>query len=191
MKRLIEKIIAYVPTNKQEQVDKHLMLSYVDLFPDVITRNNVFCHFTSSGFILNETCTKALMVHHNIFKTYSWVGGHLDGNPDCLAVAQKEALEETGLKRLKILSPNIISLDILPVIGHFKSKKYITPHLHLSLGYLFMATEGDDIRAKRDENSDVKWLPLDELEKHISEKHMLTIYQKIIEKVRFLREAPF
>jgi len=191
MKQLIERIVTYNPVNDQERIDKQLILTYIDMFADVLTRNNKICHFTSSGFILNETCSKVLMVHHNIFNSYSWVGGHLDGDPDCLGVAHQEGLQETGLSSLKMLSPNIMSIDILPVIGHYKNSEYVAPHLHMSIAHLFMASEKSQTRAKLDENSAVKWLPIHDLETHIAEPHLLVIYDKIKEKVRLLQEAPF
>jgi len=191
MQRLIERITAYRPVNEQERLDQRLILSYIDIFADVLTRNNQFCHFTSSAFIVNESCSKVLMVHHNIFKTFSWVGGHLDGNPDCLAVAQKEIFEETGLDQLHVSHPHIVSLDILPVIGHYKDGLYVRPHLHLSIAHLFLAPETRELRPKHDENSAVAWLPLADLANHINEPQLLGIYDKIQEKIRFLQEAPF
>jgi len=172
-------------------MDRQLMLSYIDMFSDVLTRYNKICHFTSSGFVLNETCSKVLMVHHNIFNTYSWIGGHLDGNPDCLRVAHDEVLEETGLKQIKVICPQIMSLDILPVIGHYKNGKYVTPHLHLSISYIFMAVEKMAVKPKLDENSAVKWLSINALERHINEPQLLVIYNKIKAKVKILQEAPF
>jgi len=37
------------------------------------------------------------MIHHNIYKTWTWTGGHLDGEVDLLKLALKEANEETGI----------------------------------------------------------------------------------------------
>ena len=48
---------------------------------------------TSSGLIFNKNLDKILMVHHNIYNTWSWTGGHADGEDDLLKVAIKEAKE--------------------------------------------------------------------------------------------------
>ena len=37
------------------------------------------------------------MVYHNIYDSWSWLGGHADGETDLLAVALREVKEETGL----------------------------------------------------------------------------------------------
>lgn len=41
-----------------------------------------------------------LMVYHNIYDSWSWTGGHADGDEDVLHVAMKEAKEETGIQTL-------------------------------------------------------------------------------------------
>ena len=97
------------------------MLDYLHLFEgNILTRENEFAHFTSSGFILNENKDKVLMIYHNLYNSWAWTGGHADGEEDLLKVAIKEAKEETGVVNIQPLSTQIMSLDILPVWGHMK-----------------------------------------------------------------------
>ena len=67
---LKELIRNYKPYNMQETEDKKVMLKYLDTFDDCLTRNNVFGHFTSSSFVVNQDYTKVLMAYHNIYKSY-------------------------------------------------------------------------------------------------------------------------
>ncbi len=62
------------------------------------------------------------MIHHNIYKTWAWTGGHADGDPDLIHVAIKEAIEETGVKHFHVVSEEILSLDVLTVDGHIKKR---------------------------------------------------------------------
>ena len=55
-------------------------MEYLNTFNDVLTRNNKMCHFTASSWIINKDKTKVLMVYHNIYKSWSWTGGHADGD---------------------------------------------------------------------------------------------------------------
>ena len=64
LKKEIEK---YVPFNEQEEKDKEAFLSYISTFEDVLTRKNIFGHFSSSALVLNKNRTKILAVHHNIY----------------------------------------------------------------------------------------------------------------------------
>lgn len=179
LKELIEN---YKPNCIQEEIDKKVILKYLNTFDNLETRENEFAHFTSSAFIVNQDKTKVLMAYHNIYKSYSWLGGHLDGNLDTLEVAILESEEESSIQNLKLLNPNIVSLDIISVIGHFKKDKWISPHVHLNVTYLFQTNDKDFIKNKEDENSSVAWIPLNEIKNLVEEKHMLTIYQKIIDK---------
>ena len=182
LKQNIEK---YLPYNEQEEVDKRIMLKYIEDFDDVLTRDNEYGHFTSTAFILNKQRTKILMIYHNIYKSWAWVGGHSDGDSDLLKVAIKEAKEETGLKSVIPILDNIYSLEILTVNGHFKRGKYVGSHVHLNITYLLEADEKEEIRIKEDENSGVKWIPIDEVVNASSEKWTKeNIYSKVIEKMK-------
>ena len=71
-----DEIAAYVPQNEQEEADKRMMLTYIDLFPQtILTRDNEIAHFTSSGFIVNADCSKVLMAHHNLYRVWAWSAG--------------------------------------------------------------------------------------------------------------------
>ncbi len=91
--KLYETVNAYQAQDEQEIKDRSMMLKLIALFPDIITRNNDIAHFTASLWIINQDHTKVLMVYHNIYDSWSWCGGHLDGTNDPLAVALKEGKE--------------------------------------------------------------------------------------------------
>ena len=184
---LKEKIENYLPYNIEEQKDKELILKYMDIFDDVLTRKNEIGHFTSSCLIVNKEKTKVLMVYHNIYDSWSWVGGHADGDDDLLHVSLKEASEETGLKNVIPLSKDIFSLEVLGVDGHMKKGGYISTHIHLNITYLLCANENDITHIKEDENSDVKWFELEEAIKASSEPHMKKIYNKLNNKLKNLK----
>ena len=100
---LKENLEKYIPYNEQEEADKEVMLSYINNFDNVLTRENKYGHFTSSAFVLNRERTKILMAYHKIYDSWAWVGGHSDGDSDLLHVAMKEAKEETGVKDIGFL----------------------------------------------------------------------------------------
>ncbi|MDW8803172.1 NUDIX hydrolase [Clostridium sp. A1-XYC3] len=180
----IQSIKEYCPYNEQEEKDKEIMLKCINIFNDILTRNNEIVHITSSAFIVNREKDKVLMVHHNIYNSWSWTGGHADGEEDLLLVAVKEAKEETGIKNVYPVTKDIFSLDILPVIGHIKKGKYVSPHLHLSIAYLIEADESELLIIKEDENSDVKWIPMNKINMYSNEPHMHKVYNKIVSKIR-------
>jgi len=179
----IDLIKKYKPCNEQETKDKEIIIRYLDMFDDILTRDNELIHITSSAFIVNKNRDKTLMIHHNIYNSWCWTGGHADGESDLLLVAINEAKEETGIKNILPVSNASYSLDILPVFGHMRKGKYISSHLHISVAYLIEADENEPLTVKPDENSDVKWIPIDEIGTYSTEPHMKYIYNKIIYKI--------
>lgn len=181
----IDEIERFVPLFEQEEEDKKWMLAAAAAEPErILTRENALMHMTASSMIINETRDKVLMAYHNIYNSWAWTGGHADGESDLLACALKEAHEETGIRRLRPIMENAVSLEILHVPSHIKRGKYICPHLHFNLTYALIGSEEDETFIKADENSNVGWLPIDTLDQFVSEKIMLPVYQKIISRMR-------
>ena len=182
---LKENLEKYIPYNEQEEADKEVMLSYINNFDNVLTRENKYGHFTSSAFVLNRERTKILMAYHRIYDSWAFVGGHSDGDSDLLHVAMKEAKEETGIKNVTPISENIYSLEIITVNGHEKRGKYVASHVHLNATYLLEADESEEIHVKEDENSGVKWVPINKILEASSEQWVKDrVYAKIINKMK-------
>lgn len=180
---LKEEITAYVPENEQEEKDRSVMLRYLELAPDVLTRQNRIAHFTASSWILNKDHTRVLMIYHNIYRSWSWTGGHADGEENLLAVAVREASEETGIGHFKVIHNGIFSLEILTVDGHEKRGEYVPSHLHLNITYLLEADDGAELIVKPDENSGVKWFSPEDAVSASTEPWMRErIYGKLIKK---------
>ena len=103
---LLENIKNYIPVNPQEQQDKEQMLAYMKHNIQYLSRDNQIAHFTTSIWTVNKERTKTLMVYHNIYNSWSWIGGHADGEEDLCAVALRELKEETGICNAKLNTRN-------------------------------------------------------------------------------------
>ncbi len=180
---LKEYIENYIPYNDQEENDKKIMLNFIKIHSDVLTRKNEFGHFTASSWVLNKSHDKVLMIYHNIYKSWAWTGGHADGEDDLCSVARREVEEETGVSNLKLLNDGIFSLEVIPVIGHVKKGKYVSAHIHYNLTYLFEADESLSLSIKEDENSGVEWIDIKEVVSRSNEEQMKVIYKKLNDKL--------
>lgn len=185
---LINEITYFIPHNEQEQVDKESFLAFMNSFDDCLTRSNIFGHLTASAFVVSEDFKKALVVNHNIFKGYIYPGGHADGESNLYSVALREVEEETGIKVSPVFEDAIFAIQALAIDGHVKRGKYVSPHIHYDVLYLMQAKDldKDKIRKLESENSDVRWIDLDETYGNLAVDFIKPINKKIVEKIRAL-----
>lgn len=175
---------AYRPWNEQEENDRSVMLEMLRAGQELFTRDNRTAHFTASSWIVDAEREHILMAYHNIYQAWAWTGGHADGEKDLLAVALREANEETGV-HARALSPGIFSLEILTVDGHIKKGAYVPSHLHLNITYLLEADRSEPLKVKPDENEAVRWFTKEDALKNCREKWMVErVYSKLNEKLQ-------
>ena len=181
---IYEQIKAYRPWNEQERQDQVLILDFLRKNPDAFYRTNLLAHMTASAWVVNPQRSKVLMVYHRLYDSWSWAGGHADGEEDLLAVALREVREETGVQRLRPVTEEIYSLEVLTVDGHEKHGRYVPSHLHLNVTYLLEAEEDQPLRVCEAENSGVAWFSLaDALAASTEPWFIERIYKKLNEKL--------
>ena len=182
---LLQHLRSYIPQNEQEKCDQLLMLQYLQNNPLCLLRSDKTAHFTASIWTVNRTRDKALMVYHNIYDSWSWIGGHADGEEDLANVALRELSEETGLQQAHLVSPEIFSLEILTVNGHEKSGQYVPCHLHYNVTYLTFADETAPLKANPAENKAVQWMTFEQVLQESTEPWMVQrIYKKLIHRCK-------
>lgn len=180
---LVEEIGKYCPCNAQEAADQKVMLDYLRKNENCLLRENLIAHFTVSVWTVNKARTKTLMVYHNIYDSWSWIGGHADGEEDLRSVALRELQEETGVKNARLVGGDIFSLEVLTVDGHVKRGQYVPSHLHLNVTYLAEADEEEALSVKADENKGVQWFFNEDALKASTEKWFVeNVYKKLIGK---------
>lgn len=181
---VIEQIEAFKPWNEQEARDKELILKSLKTQKDIFTRDNTLAHMTASAWVVNKRHDKVLMAYHNIYHSWSWLGGHADGEEDLLKVAVREVQEESGVQKVTPVLDCIFSLESLTVDGHVKKGKYVSSHLHLNVTYLLEADESECLLVKEDENSNVAWFsPEEAVEASTEPWFQENIYKKLNAKL--------
>ena len=182
---LYHEIQKYTPVNQQEEQDQKLFLKYMENCSDYLDRENQIAHFTASIWTINPERTKTLMVYHNIYDSWSWIGGHADGMEDLRSVAMRELQEETGVRDAALLGGDIFSLESLTVNGHVRRGLYVPSHLHLNVTYLAEVREQEALIVNADENQAVKWWSFEDALRVPNEPWMIThVYKKLVEKCK-------
>ena len=183
-KKLVNQLEKYKPFNEQEMRDRDVILKLLQSDKAIFYRTNLCAHMTASAWVVNRERTKTIMVHHNIYNSWSWMGGHADGNENLLEVAVREVKEECGVENVRPVSQDIFSIEVLPVSGHMKNGKYVNSHLHLNITYLIEADEAEKLSIKEDENSNAGWFTFSDAMAASSEEWFKEhIYAKLIEKL--------
>lgn len=182
---IYEEIARYQPFNEQEARDKALILRFLEQNEDAFLRENRIAHMTASAWVVNPGRDKVLMVYHKIYDSWSWTGGHADGEENLLAVALREVTEETGVTHVRPVSRDIFSLETVTVDGHEKRGEYVSSHLHLNVTYLLEADDTEPLRICEDENKGVAWFSLEGALAASTEPWFVKrIYGKLNEKLK-------
>ena len=183
---LIRQIRAYTPYNEQEETDQKTILRMLQEQEDIFLRENLTAHMTASAWVVNAERTKILMAYHNLYDSWAWLGGHADGEEDLLAVAVREAREESGVDHVRPLLKDVFSVEILTVDGHEKRGQYVPSHLHLNVTWLLEADDTEPTRVRKGENQAVTWFTPEEAVARSTEPWFRErIYGKLNRKLGF------
>ncbi len=153
-------------------VDKFLALL---THPDAYQRTHLPGHITGSAWIVNGDGSKILLVEHAKLKKWLQPGGHADGDENVLAVALREAQEETGLIDLQLIGPSFFDIDIHPIPE--RKQPPFPGHDHYDVRFLFVAREEDELLIS-DESTDLRWIPARDLEKFNAEPSVVRLRDK-------------
>lgn len=116
-------------------------------------------HLTASALVVHPPSRRVLLRWHVKHQRWLQVGGHGDpGESDPLAIALREAREETGLTDLEPW-PDAGLLHAVICLVPASAKE--PAHEHGDLRYVF-ATRHPEAIAPEDEGSPLRWLSLDE-----------------------------
>ncbi|EEG30834.1 hydrolase, NUDIX family [[Clostridium] methylpentosum DSM 5476] len=185
----IQMVTNYRPSCTQEAEDRQTILRYAQLAgPGVLERSDSIAHVTSSAFVLDTSLSHVLLVRHSLRGSWSWPGGHADGNPDLLSVAIRECREETGVRQLTPLSEQIASLDIFAVPAHWKNGDYVGAHLHFSVGFCLVCDRRQPLRPCPRENTAVEWFPLDFITDERFSDADTALYQRLIVRAKMFSQ---
>ena len=137
-------------------------------------------HITASAAVLDPGGSAMLLTLHAKLGKWLQLGGHADGDADPLAVACREAREESGLV-VRPLTTDAIDCDIhaIPAQGDEPA------HFHYDVRFLVVA-EPTPLTITP-ESIALKWVPLAKIESVTSEASLL----RMASKCQALRHPPF
>jgi 8-oxo-dGTP pyrophosphatase MutT (NUDIX family) len=151
---LYQLLTAYHSDDRSEQEYKKTILEFLSQYPNnAFERSLEVGHITASAWLVNKDNTKALLTHHKKLDKWLQLGGHCDGNTDALAVAIKEAQEESGIMNIKPVQYAIFDIDV-HLIPETKKEK---AHYHYDVRFLLQVDSDEDFIIS-EESHNLAWI---------------------------------
>lgn len=135
-----------------EEPHRQRMVALLDSTPDCFQRTSFPGHFTGSALVVSADGTRVLLHHHRKLDRWLQFGGHCDGEENILRVAQREALEESGIDGLILASSRPFDLDIHTIPARATEPE----HEHFDVRYVLIAPE-DAVFLRSDESHELRW----------------------------------
>ena len=145
------------PDPAQEQL-RRAYVAHLELHPDGVWRHCLPAHLTASTLVVDPAGERVLLNHHAKGGFWGQFGGHCEPGDETLAAAAlREAVEESGVADLRLLSEQPVDLD-----RHLLSAAFGGCGEHLDVRYAAVAT-ADAAFGASGESHDVRWFDLSDL----------------------------
>jgi 8-oxo-dGTP pyrophosphatase MutT (NUDIX family) len=151
-------VVAARGGDASHEANRARILAFVDAHPDALHRSCLEGHLTGSAAVIDPSTRQVLLLLHAKVGRWLQPGGHADGDGDLARVALREAVEETGIDGLRVVTP-AIDLDV-HVFHHAGSEE--PDHLHLDVRHLVVAPAGA-VASTNHESRGARWVPVDDL----------------------------
>jgi 8-oxo-dGTP pyrophosphatase MutT (NUDIX family) len=171
---LLQLLKNHEPFNPEETQFKQQMIEFINQNPDCFERSLLTGHITGSAWIVDKTRQFTLLTHHRKLDKWFQTGGHCDGDSDVLNVAMKEAMEETGLIDIQVISPNIFDIDIHEI----PERKGVPTHLHYDVRFLLEADINEPLIVSS-ESSDLTWVEISKVSQLNDSQSIMRMAEKI------------
>lgn len=149
-------VLSVPPGLPEMEAHRRHILDLIDALPAPADRMARPGHLTGSALVLDSTGERILVLLHHKLGIWVQPGGHADGETNLVAVALREATEETGINGL-LIDPIPVDLDV-----HQVAPPAEDPHLHLDVRFLVTAPPGA-MPQRNQESDDIRWVVPDEL----------------------------
>lgn len=170
---LIKLLENYFPEDSAEQSYKTIILDFLLQNPHAFERSLEIGHITASAWLVNKDNTKALLTHHRKLDMWVQLGGHCDGNTDALAVALKEAQEESGISQLQPISCNIFDIDVHFIPENKKEKA----HYHYDVRFLLQVMSDENFVVNH-ESHNLAWIDKNKNNLPTHERSVVRMFEK-------------
>ncbi len=155
---LLTRLTEYKPADPEESRHHREIMTFVTEHSQFHDRSCPQGHVTGSAWVINNSHTHALLLHHKKLNRWLQPGGHIEDDRSVLDTALREAYEESGLTKLLLASESIFDVDI----HYIPARKAEAGHLHYDIRFLLMAGDESQPRVSS-ESRDGRWFSPEEI----------------------------
>jgi len=170
-RKLLQYLEDYRLRFPEEAATVDRFVAFVEYEPRCFERDCWRGHVTGSAWLVDPERSAVLLTHHRKLNIWVQLGGHSDGDPDTLAVARREAEEESGLT-LSLLDPCIYDIDIHEI----PARKSEPAHYHFDVRFAFVAASSDFVVSA--ESMALAWVEISRMAEFSGEESLLRMGQK-------------
>jgi 8-oxo-dGTP pyrophosphatase MutT (NUDIX family) len=150
-------------------------LRFIGEHGDCLLRSCLEGHLTGSAWVVSPDRRRTLLTEHRKLGKWLQLGGHADGEPDLLAVALREAREESGLCGLVPVGTALFDVD-----RHWIPARGAEPaHWHHDLRFMIQADPGEPLTMS-DESRALRWVDVDAVTALNPEESMARMVRKTV-----------
>lgn len=168
-------LLQYEPYDTQEVEYKKIIMKFLEEYIDAFERSLEVGHITASAWLVNKDNSKALLMHHRKLNIWVQLGGHCDGNTDALAVALKEAQEESGIMDIQPVKTDIFDIDVHLIPENKKEKA----HYHYDIRFLLQVKSDEDF-VVNEESHALAWIDKNRNNVPTNERSVARMFDKWI-----------
>jgi len=172
-KQLVALLQNYRPSCSEEKEFKSRMLAFIAQHENCFERSLTIGHFTASAWLLNKDKSKALLMLHTKLNCWIQLGGHCDGDSNVLAIAIKEAQEESGINNIVPVVQGIFDIGIHRIPKNKKEKA----HDHYDVRFLLQVVGDEDIIQNR-ESKELRWIGKEKSELPTDNPSVVRMFEK-------------
>jgi ADP-ribose pyrophosphatase YjhB (NUDIX family) len=170
---LLEGLRSYQVIDAADADQARRIAEFVEREPNCAERSLTHGHLTGSAWVVNREGDKTLLMHHRKLRKWLQPGGHADGEMNVLAVALREARDESGLHALTPWSQSIFDVDIHSIPARDDEPE----HLHYDIRFVIIADETEPLQMNEESNC-LTWVPLERVRELTQEDSILRMCRK-------------
>lgn len=155
---LLQLLTEHSTIDAEEERSRVRILGFVREQPQCFERTLRIGHVTGSAWLLNRDGSRALLTFHRKLGRWLQLGGHSDGDPDTLAVALREAREESGIEAIAPVHASIFDVDVHRIPARAEEPE----HDHYDVRFLLRVAGDEQVRMS-DESLGLRWFGAEEL----------------------------